>query len=415
MDYSFKQWCEDNNREDILNRWDYEKTGFGPEDISYGSEKLVWLYCERNIHESESHHIDQLHKGNGEKGVKCRKCNSFAQYVIDNYGDDYLDKIWSKNNIISPWDISAKSKKEILVIKDGIDKKTTAQSVLRPKGRRSPNDNTVVKEKSLGELYPKVFSVWSDKNKSTPYDFWPNSDEEVWWECENKIHEDYLRRISSSKVRDFYCPTCGRLGAGLIDLTGNTYGELTVIGYDKSVDNIPYWWVKCSCNKVVSMRGVVLREGMAKTCGDGIHYTGENNPNWKGGEKTENQRIRSSGPYRRWRDAVVDKYGIVSPITLLPIIDPELHHIYPMSTNPDLMFEEWNTMILDKKFHSMRINSGFHYQFGSKNNTPKQLEEFINKTRKLYGINIPFNIENYLLDMKEKAKNNPIPKPIIKF
>ena len=31
--YTFKQWCDDNSRDDLLKRWDYEKTGFCPDDI----------------------------------------------------------------------------------------------------------------------------------------------------------------------------------------------------------------------------------------------------------------------------------------------------------------------------------------------------------------------------------------------
>ena len=44
------------------------------------------------------------------------------------------------------------------------------------------------------------------------------------------------------------------------------------------------------------------------------------------------------------------------------------------------------------------------------NNTPEQLEEYINNKRKELGINIPFNIEEYLNgnilkpnDLKEQA------------
>ena len=43
--YSFKQWCEDSNRHDLLDRWDYELNDFGPDDVTYKSEKRIWFKC----------------------------------------------------------------------------------------------------------------------------------------------------------------------------------------------------------------------------------------------------------------------------------------------------------------------------------------------------------------------------------
>ena len=58
----------------------------------------------------------------------------------------------------------------------------------------------------------------------------------------------------------------------LIDLTGKTFGNLTVIerdweyqkknGYEK-----PYWKCKCNCGNVVSILGKSLREGKQISCG----------------------------------------------------------------------------------------------------------------------------------------------------
>ena len=33
--YTFYQWCVDNKRNDLLDRWDYGKTGFSPNDITF--------------------------------------------------------------------------------------------------------------------------------------------------------------------------------------------------------------------------------------------------------------------------------------------------------------------------------------------------------------------------------------------
>ena len=416
--YYFDKWCNDHSRFDLLNRWDYEKNAFSPGELSMGSEKDVWLKCPRGIHESESHKIYPLGRLNGEhQELACRACSSFAQHVIDKYSIDYLEKIWNEDNGFTPWDISFRSKIDIKIndLDNGGVKTIVPERFFRPKGKWIPNDAAVKKEKSLGVIYPDSILYWSNKNEMTPYDYYCNSNKKVYWKCNNGKHDDYLREIAQSKIKHFECPECARLGIGLIDLVGKQYGELTVTAFDKSVDGVPYWFCHCSCGNDVSIRGSVLRKGDAKTCGGGWHYTGENNPNWKGGEKTLNQRIRSSKPYKHWRDSIIKKYGSVCYITNTVTDNPELHHIYPMSTYPEYMFEEWNTIILDKKYHNMFIYGSFHHKYGAKNNTPEQLQEYINEIRKKHGIDKPFDIYSYIDVMKLNTIDTDIEKPIINF
>lgn len=49
--YSFEQWCLDNDRQDLLDRWDYEKTGFTPNEMFYSSAKIVYFKCLIKIHD----------------------------------------------------------------------------------------------------------------------------------------------------------------------------------------------------------------------------------------------------------------------------------------------------------------------------------------------------------------------------
>lgn len=58
----------------------------------------------------------------------------------------------------------------------------------------------------------------------------------------------------------------------LIDLTGKTFGNLTVIerdwDYQKEHNYIkPYWKCRCSCGNIVSILGKSLREGRTVSCG----------------------------------------------------------------------------------------------------------------------------------------------------
>ena len=55
----------------------------------------------------------------------------------------------------------------------------------------------------------------------------------------------------------------------LIDMTGQRYGRLTVIGRypQNSINNKPLWECKCDCGNVVLVNRRRLKDGMTKSCG----------------------------------------------------------------------------------------------------------------------------------------------------
>ena len=52
----------------------------------------------------------------------------------------------------------------------------------------------------------------------------------------------------------------------LIDLTGERFGKLTVIGIDKTKNNRIYWLCKCDCGEIISAIGSNLKKGWPKQC-----------------------------------------------------------------------------------------------------------------------------------------------------
>ena len=42
---SFAKWCIENNKQDILDRWDYDLNEYSPYDISYSTGKKYWFKC----------------------------------------------------------------------------------------------------------------------------------------------------------------------------------------------------------------------------------------------------------------------------------------------------------------------------------------------------------------------------------
>ena len=54
----------------------------------------------------------------------------------------------------------------------------------------------------------------------------------------------------------------------VIDLTGQRFGRLVVLGFDKKSNDRQYMWLcRCDCGDVVSVRGYSLRSGNTQSCG----------------------------------------------------------------------------------------------------------------------------------------------------
>lgn len=47
---SLYDWCIENNRNDILELWDYDKNDITPKDISFSSSKDYYFKCSKGIH-----------------------------------------------------------------------------------------------------------------------------------------------------------------------------------------------------------------------------------------------------------------------------------------------------------------------------------------------------------------------------
>lgn len=404
--YSFEQWCLDNNRRDLLDRWDYELNDKSPSEISYKSNKKYWFKCPRGIHESQLQDVQYFPSGRS-KEMYCVKCRSFAQHVIDDYGEDIFKKIWCEDNILNPWEVPYKSSKKVWF--NCLDNKLHKyeQALERfSTGTGCPYcaHQKIIKEDSLGSVYPKVLSRWSDKNRKTPYDYAPKSSYNAWWKCENEIHEDYQRTIANSSYRDFRCPKCAMTENGksnIKDLTGQQFGELFVLEYDEETSRLKggvYWKCVCSCTAIKSMPASSLLYGGAVTCGNkSIHYTGEKSPNWKGGLTSEYQKARTSLIYNSWRDTVYAKdWYTCQCCGKSHRINKQAHHLYNFSDNEELRYDVKNGITLCDECHYSTFEGSFHNTYGTQNNTPEQLEEYINNKRKELGINIPFTIESYL-------------------
>ena len=110
---SFELWCIENDRQDILDRWDYELNDCSPKEVCYRTGRKFWFKCSKHKeHHSELKSLSSFAKGIA-KNLDCSQCNSIGQYIIDNFGEDFLWKVWSDKNEKSPFEYSFSSNKKI--------------------------------------------------------------------------------------------------------------------------------------------------------------------------------------------------------------------------------------------------------------------------------------------------------------
>ena len=106
---SFEQWCLENNRQDVLDRWDYELNDKKPNEITHSTKKKYYLKCPRGLHKSELKSICDF-TGGQEGSIYCNRCNAIitthpelVRYFV-NKEDTYKYSYGSqeKVNIICP-------------------------------------------------------------------------------------------------------------------------------------------------------------------------------------------------------------------------------------------------------------------------------------------------------------------------
>ena len=98
----------------------------------------------------------------------------------------------------------------------------------------------------------------------------------------------------------------------------------------------------------------------------------ERNPNWIDGRTPINKLIRQSSEYELWRDAVFTRDNYTDQKTGIRGGKLHPHHILNFSNHPELRFDVNNGITLSEKAHRE-----FHSSYGKKNNTQKQLLEFL--------------------------------------
>ena len=118
---SFAQWYIDNYGEkefEELIEYNKEKNNLvNMWKKSSGSETHIWMKCK-----NKSYHENFMSMSSISHGGKCKYCgrtkyvhpkDSLGQYIIDNFGKDFLNNIWSDKNEKSPFKYSIGTEKKV--------------------------------------------------------------------------------------------------------------------------------------------------------------------------------------------------------------------------------------------------------------------------------------------------------------
>lgn len=118
----------------------------------------------------------------------------------------------------------------------------------------------------IGQQFDKLLVRNRDMTKPQ------GSHREVWWQCDCSCGGSIS--VPTSRLLKGDTRSCGCLAREpkrIIDLTGETFGKLTVLGRDFTKPSgkarPAYWLCQCSCGDTCSVRSDHLRSGYTSSCG----------------------------------------------------------------------------------------------------------------------------------------------------
>ena len=218
-----KTWCIKNNKEDLLEEWDYSRNvEASPETIAYGSEKKIWWKCP-NGHSYDARVNNRVH------GKGCPYCsghktlegyNDFKTWCLSNGRVDLLDEWDYQKNEISPLNISPQNSVKVWwKCSLGHEWESTIGSRTSGKPTGCPYCSNPPKRILVGfndfETWCRtngkdyLLKEWNyEKNIDfTPKEITYGCGKRVWWKC-SKGHE--WRVSPSNRVQGTGCPVCSR-------------------------------------------------------------------------------------------------------------------------------------------------------------------------------------------------------------
>ena len=259
---TLQEWCEKNNREDILRKWSSENT-ITPNDLTYGSIIKVKWTCENN-HTWEA----TPNKMTQRSSVGCPYCAN--KKVWKGYND--LETLfpdvaveWSKkrNGFLLPSEVTAHSNKTVWwICPKGHEYEAPVSWRTNGKRRRGcpycANKRVFKGYNDLSTVCPEVAKEWhpTKNGKITPDKVLSSTTKKYWWICPNghEYQASLNNRVINGKLGQG-CPYCSghQVLKGYNDLASTNPEIANEWHPTKNVDITPeqivagahkkYWWI----------------------------------------------------------------------------------------------------------------------------------------------------------------------------
>lgn len=269
---TFYDWCIKNNRQDLLDRWDYSMNNCNPDEIGYSTDTKYYFKCSEGKHPSSPYKISNITRYWDKAKVDCIYCNSFAQWGIDNICEDFLDKYWDydKNTDIDPWLLPKAARQRVWLKCQDVDDHDSYDIIAHSfyagqrcpycsRKRIHPKDSFATYNiERLGEDFLEKY--WDyDKNTVDPYTLSSHTDSsKVWIKCQDvDYHDSYEVRPRDYSNGKSNCPYCHMVKVHPLDSLGAKYPEVFDVWSDKN-NASPYeisphsdrkMYFKCNCGK----------------------------------------------------------------------------------------------------------------------------------------------------------------------
>ena len=217
----FETWCKNNNRNDLLEEWDYKNNILNPSDYILKSGKKVWWKC-KNGH---SYYM-RISSRNGNQNSGCPYCSTPIKKILVGFNDlqtthPSIMKEWDyEKNKISPTEVSAGSGKKVwwkckrghmfeqsIAYKTSSKLSSTCPYCSNQKLLKGFNDfETWCRNNNRNDLLEE----WDyKKNEKMPYELGIGKNEKIWWMCPfGHSYQAYPSNRCGSQHSG--CPVCDK-------------------------------------------------------------------------------------------------------------------------------------------------------------------------------------------------------------
>ena len=216
-------YCKNNDKEYILNDWDYElNQGLDPTKLTYGSNKVVWWKCSFCGHRWKSSIYNRAVRSTCCPVCYYPKRKNFCKNNNLTITNPNLIADWdqSKNVKLTP-DMFTKDSRYKAWWKCHICGKEVQKEIKSYAGCRNCKKQLVLNDRNMTITHPQLLKEWNyNRNQNiSPENFLPTSPKKVWWKC-NKCGYEWQARISNRAILNRACPCCSnkKVVKGINDL-----------------------------------------------------------------------------------------------------------------------------------------------------------------------------------------------------